>query len=114
MSVVANIYMSPPSLSLRRLRSSATDIGKLRVEMLAEVIPTRAERNSLLFIDVVFIIEKPRPGKSDISVVEINKWLLGAIFIRPGYLSMRASKQPAFIIEALGSNKKAGIAAIAG
>ena len=104
--------MFPPSFSLRRFLSSFTDNGKLRVAIFAEVIPERALRSSFLFIVVVLSIEKERPGKSGISSDEMKRWLLGAIFIRWGYLSQRASKQPAFIIEALGSYKKAGKAAV--
>ena len=71
--MVAKIYVSPPSSSLKRFRNSATDNGKLRVAMLADFIPDRAERSSFLFIVVIFLIEKQRPGKSGISVSETNK-----------------------------------------
>ena len=72
-TVVAKINTSPPSFNFSFLRSSATDMGKLRTVILALSIPARTAFNSCLFIEVVFSMIKRRPGKSGISVSETNR-----------------------------------------
>ncbi len=68
--------LSPPSFSFKRLRSSATDNGKLRIVIFALSISIKNTFSSFFPKPDTDSTRKRRPGKSGTKEAEVYKWLL--------------------------------------
>ena len=103
-SVVAKMKCSPPSFSFSFLRKASGLRGKLRVAMLALLMPCKAVFRSRLLKEVVATSLNRRPGKVGMSLLATKRCELGAMACTPSLLHSRP-KQPAFMMEALGSKR---------
>ena len=80
-SVVAIIYLSPPSFIPSFFLSSSACNGKFLHVMFARFIPSRFSLSSFLFIENIFSTLNFLPGKSSYNSSDVNRWLNGATFL---------------------------------
>ena len=100
--VVAKMYMSPPSLSFSLLRNSWAVSGKFLTAILADSIDCIALRRSFLFIVVMLMTLKVRPGKLSRGSLPRKMCELGLICLMLKAVSIWR-KIPVFMIAALGT-----------